>query len=127
MSLNQEKSLSAGLAIVRRRFAATLPQRAIVLARLQRQLDGGVEQINIEESRIVLHQISGTAATLGFADLGDCARDCEESIERYREGQPLQRAALQSGLKSVLEQIDAACLALEDLQNSGLGNGAGVS
>jgi hypothetical protein len=39
----------------------------------------------LEAAQNILHQISGSAGSLGFGDLGQAARDCENEIITYLE------------------------------------------
>lgn len=41
---------------------------------------------NLEQARCILHQIAGTAGTVGFPDLGTTALQCEAQIIAHLEG-----------------------------------------
>lgn len=41
---------------------------------------------NLEQARSILHQIAGTAGTVGFPELGATALMCEEQIIAHLEG-----------------------------------------
>lgn len=116
--------LQAGLSAVRRRFAAALPERAEVLQALQAELDKETGPFrSMEAAQLNLHKIAGTAETLGFCNLGDAARQCEDMIVAHVEaGQKLNVAALRDCLSNVLLLIEAVYHSVPEATAAGTAN-----
>ncbi|QFT59064.1 Hpt domain protein [Sulfitobacter sp. THAF37] len=79
-----------GLAKVRARFLEMLADRqARIAEHALKAWDGEtLEEINgnLEAAKAILHQISGTAGSLGFTDLGEAARASEAEVIAHLEG-----------------------------------------
>lgn len=79
-----------GLEKVRARFIEMLEDRQARIATHALAAWEGetVEEINgnLESAKAILHQIAGTAGSLGFTDLGVTARQCEEEVIAHLEG-----------------------------------------
>ena len=79
-----------GLDRIRLRFLELLEDRKVTI--VQHALaawDGETaEEINanLEVARSILHQIAGTAGTVGYEDLGVTAQHCEAEIIAHLEG-----------------------------------------
>lgn len=79
-----------GLDRIRTRFLEMLPDRKVLIA--QHALaawDGETVEVineNLEQARSILHQIAGTAGTVGFSELGLTAQHCEAQIIAHLEG-----------------------------------------
>lgn len=79
--------IQAGLAKVRERFLAVLPSREASVSRLLQQVElGSTSECSLNDARAALHQIAGTAQTLGFKDLGSAARVAEDAIVEFGDG-----------------------------------------
>lgn len=79
-----------GIDRVRSRFLDMLEQRqSAIAAHALAAWDGqSLEDINenLASAQAVLHQISGSAGSLGWAELGKAARTCEMEIIAHLEG-----------------------------------------
>lgn len=79
-----------GIDHIRAHFVALLEDRSTSIAQHALAAWDGetVEDINghLERARTTLHQIAGTAGTLGFDELGATAQRCEEQIIAHLEG-----------------------------------------
>jgi chemotaxis protein histidine kinase CheA len=79
-----------GLDRIRTRFVDLLDTRKTSIAEhaLAAWDAGSAEEINthLEQARTILHQIAGTAGTVGFAELGASAQQCEARIIAHLEG-----------------------------------------
>lgn len=64
---------------------------------------------SLDEAQFVAHRIAGVGKTLGFADLGDQARQTEAAISAYKQDrtQELRNSAIRRicGLMGVIESI----------------------
>ena len=83
----QTEKLSQGLSRIRNQFLARLIDRRqqIVLSTLKagEASDPADANKHLTAVRDILHQIAGTAATLGFAEFGSSARQIESSIDVF--------------------------------------------
>ena len=79
-----------GIERIRARFLEMLEQRQRALAEhaLAAWEGTSLQEINdnLTEARRILHQIAGTAGSLGFDDLGTIARDNEVAIDTHLDG-----------------------------------------
>lgn len=79
-----------GLDRIRDRFVDLLEERKTRIAQHALAAWDGetAEEINanLEQARSLLHQIAGTAGTVGYPDLGTCAQQCEAQIIAHLEG-----------------------------------------
>ena len=79
-----------GIERIRARFLEMLEQRQRALAEhaLAAWEGTSLQDINdnLTEARRILHQIAGTAGSLGFDDLGTIARDNEGAIDTHLDG-----------------------------------------
>jgi len=79
-----------GIERIRARFLEMLEQRQRALAEhaLAAWEGTSLQDINdnLTEARRILHQIAGTAGSLGFDDLGAIARDNEVAIDTHLDG-----------------------------------------
>ena len=96
---------TAKVALVRERFASTLPGKiADSFAALEKMADGGDAIETVITTHRRLHEMCGTAPTLGFEATGKAARLTETTI---REAAKAKRAATPveiAALKTELEQ-----------------------
>lgn len=79
-----------GLERVRTRFLSMLADRqemiaSHALAAWEEDTLDGING-NLAAAQSILHQIAGTAGSLGFPELGQSARDCENEIIEHLEG-----------------------------------------
>jgi len=79
-----------GLDRIRTRFVELLQSRktSIALHALGAWDGKTAKEIstNLEQARAILHQIAGTAGTVGYPLLGEAAQQCEIQIIAYLEG-----------------------------------------
>lgn len=105
-----------GLDRIRDRFVELLEERKSFIAHhaLAAWDAETVEEINsnLEDARGVLHQIAGTAGTVGFGPLGETARQCEEQIIAHIEG-PYSDLAVCPG--DIIWRIDGFVAACNEL------------
>ena len=97
-----QPTLSAALQRVAQRFAVRLPARLDELEAEASALSSespAEEFTNLERA---LHDLAGTAPTLGYAELGQAARDAEHHVEKVRlEDGPRDAGRLESLAASV--------------------------
>jgi len=98
------------LAEIRVRFVSLLCtrgetiQNAIGLIETERCARSALKDVQNE-----LHKITGTAATLGFRDLGERARHFEERIENCPDHAGAELDELLAGLKELQQMIMKIC------------------
>ncbi|WP_172299412.1 Hpt domain-containing protein [Pseudoruegeria sp. HB172150] len=112
-------TLQAGLSVVRKRFAACLPERAAVIDSLRQELEDDPDAYrfpSMNAAKINLHRIAGTAGTLGFSNLGDMSRQAEDLIVAYADGAQINFAELHEKLQRVLKLIDQVYNSLPDTE-----------
>ncbi|MFC6637213.1 Hpt domain-containing protein [Sulfitobacter sediminilitoris] len=105
-----------GIERVRSRFLTMLQDRkeriaAHILAAWEGETLDDVND-NLAKTEAILHQISGTAGTLGFSDLGTHARSCEGKIIAHLKGPDADLAICPGEL---IHEIDAFVIACEDV------------
>lgn len=104
--MNQVAELP-GLDRVRLRFLEALDERQAQIARHARaagMADTAFDiNDNLEAARHILHQIAGTAGSLGYAALGTAARTCEHAIIAHLEGPD---AKLATSPKVTIRRLD---------------------
>ena len=66
---------------------------------------GPLDAPAIEDIRVLLHQIAGTAATFGNAALGDAARRCEGELVRARRDETDMRAVLEDAARELKRRM----------------------
>lgn len=85
MTQEAEKLLQDRLYVVRTRYIDLLEERMDSLEVLRDQIS---QQDKIDEAlhqtRFIAHKISGTAATLGFTEIGQLAANTENTIIHYQ-------------------------------------------
>ena len=64
---------------------------------------------NLEEARSILHQISGTAGTVGYPDLGILAQQCEARIIAHTEGPDARTAVCPDEIIWSIDSFVEAC------------------
>ena len=71
--------------------------------------------VSLDEAQFVAHRIAGVGKTLGFADLGDTARQAEAAITAYKlESTADLRQAAISRICKLMGLIEATCAEHED-------------
>ena len=65
----------------------------------------------LKGAQTILHQIAGTAGTLGYTDFGDCARRCEEMIIAHLDGG-------RPRLDAILRELGSFAETAEDLMRT---------
>lgn len=102
-----------GIDRVRGRFLDMLEQRqAAIAGHALAAWDGQtLEEINenLASAQAVLHQISGSAGSLGWADLGEAARECEMEIIAHLEGPDADLAICPGELIHHLDVFVTSC------------------
>ncbi|MEP1765673.1 MAG: Hpt domain-containing protein [Sulfitobacter sp.] len=64
---------------------------------------------NLESARCILHQIAGTAGTVGFPELGETAHQCEAQIIAHLEGSYADLAVCPGGIIWFIDTFVEAC------------------
>ncbi|KIN70332.1 hypothetical protein Z945_3708 [Sulfitobacter noctilucae] len=76
-----------GLERIKLRFLDLLEERSSIIANCTLAAwdtpDAAVASSELSQAQSILHQIAGSAGSLGFAALGQNARKCEEAIVRH--------------------------------------------
>lgn len=85
--MKPDAKLSAGLAAVRHRFLIELVDRLDRLDRLGDDLD---RPGAVTEAQQIFHRIAGTAAMVGYPELGTLARELDDGLTGIAAG-PLPR------------------------------------
>lgn len=67
---------------------------------------------NLEAARNILHQIAGTAGTVGFPSLGTTAQQCEAQIIAHLEGPYADLAICPGGIIWCIDTFVEACDAI---------------
>jgi HPt (histidine-containing phosphotransfer) domain-containing protein len=105
-----------GIDRVRGRFLDMLEQRqSAIAAHALAAWDGSsLEDINgnLAAAQAVLHQIAGSAGSLGFPDLGKAARHCETEIIAHLEGPDADLAICPGELIYHLDRFVSDCRAV---------------
>ena len=105
-----------GIERVRSRFLTMLQDRkeriaAHILAAWEGETLDDVNG-NLAKTEAILHQISGTAGTLGFAELGRLARSCEGKIIAHLKGPDADLAICPGEL---IHDVDCFVVACEEV------------
>lgn len=102
-----------GLEKIRERFVALLSERkALIAQHALAAWDGETaEEIveNLEAAKSVLHQIAGTAGTVGFPELGASAMQCEAEIIAHVDGDYADLAICPGEIIWRIDGFVAAC------------------
>lgn len=109
MDATADQGLSQGLARVRARFLGELEGRAARVYALRAALDAPAtaDEALVEIGRIA-HKIAGTAATLGFPDLGTAAAAIDEAASRHADPAAPPASALAPEVDRLLNAMQAA-------------------
>ena len=96
-----------GVAAIRENFIIQLEER---LARFETlcyvSMSDQDYAVALDEACAILHNLSGTAGTLGFPELGDKARLCEAAILSHQAGNGPSRQELLVSLAEFAEMAD---------------------
>ncbi|UWR21933.1 Hpt domain-containing protein [Sulfitobacter sp. S190] len=107
-----------GLDRIRARFVDMLDERQSTIAQHALNAWDGetVEQINgnLEAAKGILHQIAGTAGTVGFQDLGQSAHECEVEIINHLEGPYADLAICPGEIIWRIDSFVAACAQIKE-------------
>ncbi|MGB3243803.1 MAG: Hpt domain-containing protein [Sulfitobacter sp.] len=107
-----------GLAKIRAKFIVLLGERQMTIAKHAIAAWDGqtVAEVNgnLEAAQYVLHQIAGSAGSLGLAEFGKVAQACEESIINHLEGPDSDLALCPEAIASHLNRFVAECQLLID-------------
>jgi HPt (histidine-containing phosphotransfer) domain-containing protein len=74
--------------------------------------DADTKLLNLQAAQNTLHQIAGTAGSLGFGKLGQDARECEDLIIKCLESAPSADTAF---MHEILMNLDAFVSRCQDL------------
>lgn len=114
----QPAAQMAGLDRIRLRFIELLATRKADIAQYALAAWDGesAEDINanLEGARGILHQISGTAGTVGYPELGQIAQQCEAQIIAHLEGDYADLAICPGDIIWFIDTFVEACTALTD-------------
>ncbi len=105
--------MSVGLARVRARFVDEMTSRLDHLIKLRSQMDDALsfDEASVEIGQIG-HKIAGTAATLGFPELGAEAAKADDIVMSYsKSGEPSQN--------DVRESVDRLVEIVKEVVHSG--------
>lgn len=110
-----------GIARIRARFVEMLEDRqkeiaASALAAWDATSAAYINE-NLGNARAILHQIAGSAGSLGLVELGDTARSCEEDIIDHLEGPNAGSDTCPDGLIASMDAFIAKCRTLLDEQD----------
>lgn len=107
-----------GLERIRDRFIEMLEDRKAMIAQHALAAWDGetAEEINanLENARNILHQIAGTAGTVGFPDLGTTAQQCEAQIIAHLEGDYADLAICPGEIVWCIDTFVEACNILQE-------------
>lgn len=110
-----------GLEKIRARFIDMLSDRQALIAQHALQAWDGetVEEINdnLLAAQGILHQIAGSAGSIGLKELGDTARACELEIEAHLEGPDADLAICPGELIFQVDDFVRSCLAITAAEN----------
>ena len=116
--MRQTAELSQGLNRIRNQFLARLfdrRQQILWYTRKAGEANTPKEsQKHLAEVRNILHQIAGTAGTLGFADFGSTARQIENDIDVYLSESPAVHAS-----SDMLDDLISFSETANDLMSAG--------
>lgn len=114
--MNDMPSELLGLDRIRARFLSMLAERQIHIAHhalaAWESDTAEAQRVNLQEAQHVLHQIAGSAGSLGFDALGQAARECEGAIINHVETIVSDDCELPH---TILEQLDTFVSMSQDL------------
>jgi HPt (histidine-containing phosphotransfer) domain-containing protein len=120
MNMMSNRPMMPGIEAIQARFVTLLEERQTSIAHHALNAWDGttVEEINgsLAAAQSTLHQIAGTAGSLGFAELGTSARACEIEIIAHLEGPDADLAICPVELISRLDKFVSDCRTLIDGQ-----------
>jgi HPt (histidine-containing phosphotransfer) domain-containing protein len=116
--MNAQAQEMPGLDRIRDRFIDMLEDRKTMIAQhaLAAWDAETAEDINanLEDARNILHQIAGTAGTVGFPQLGSTAQQCETQIIEHLDGDYADLAICPGGIIWCIDAFVEACDALPE-------------
>ncbi|MDF1669969.1 MAG: Hpt domain-containing protein [Roseovarius sp.] len=100
-----------GIERIQNRFLQKLDQREVRLSNaihVSCENDSERERKEaLRECQQILHKLAGSSGTVGFKDLGEGARYCEELIEAYLAGQTSGKDQMYEMLTCFLKGVEA--------------------
>ncbi len=118
MNMLSSPPMMPGIEAIQTRFVTMLQDRQAAIARHALNAWDGetLDQINdnLAAAQATLHQIAGSAGSLGFATLGMSARSCEAEIIAHLEGPDADLAICPGELMYHLDKFVSDCRALID-------------
>lgn len=115
MHVPADSGVSSGLARVRARFVDELQGRRARIGMLRADLDHAAQPMGaLTGIRQIAHKIAGTAATLGFPDLGALAAEIDDTVLRLSvDGCPPSQA-LVARIDRMLAMMDTIIASRSD-------------
>lgn len=105
-----------GLDRIRARFVELLDTRKTSIARHALAAWDGEDtdtiNTNLADAQSILHQIAGTAGTVGYPELGEIAQQCEAQIIAHLEGDYADLAICPGGIIWCIDTFVEACDAI---------------
>ena len=118
MTMMHNPPLMPGIEAIQHRFVTLLEERQGIIAQHALNAWEGetVEQVNsnLASAQATLHQIAGSAGSLGFGELGTCARNCEIEIISHLDGPDADLAICPGELMHHLDLFISDCRTLID-------------
>lgn len=106
--MTEPSAMQSALAKVKGRFLGALPARQAAVRRFLMEFEHSqLTEPSLDEALRALHQIAGTAGTLGFKELGEAALDGEDEVRELARGST-DHDRLASRLERVLRLMTEA-------------------
>lgn len=107
--MQAQDAFSAGLQKVRSRFLEQLPEQAAMIRDIWAQVQTAPDKPSpiLPDIGRIAHRIAGTAATLGFPELGRLAATLEDAVNEAHD-RPGGIAALTAPVTAMLQEMTRA-------------------
>ena len=107
-----------GLVLIRQKFLVRLAENQKDLEACVAIIDGGSDDAsvrqNIQSAVAILHKVSGSAGSLGFAELGVLAHNCERTIRATLDQDAPLGDADRNSVVTLLDDFIDACDQIEE-------------
>ncbi|MXO66071.1 Hpt domain-containing protein [Altericroceibacterium endophyticum] len=100
-----EEMVSPALARVAARFTSRFPKHRAMLEEVRRDLHGNLPDLPLKEVQSMLHDLAGTAAPLGYPELGNLASDAEGKVKTLRTSDAAMSSALLQQVDDSLQRV----------------------
>jgi len=122
--MQAQDAFSAGLQKVRSRFLEQLPEQAAMIRDIWAQVQTAPDKPSpiLPDIGRIAHRIAGTAATLGFPELGRLAATLEDAVTEAHD-RPGGVAALTAPVTAILQEM-ARAAGTENQTETGTNTGA---